>query len=146
MKLLATTAAVGFSVLYQVHAKGNVTRCFFKKHTVTPSFSYDFGDGIIHDITCPDSYCSCDGSRTGYTGCQKCCCSKARKETSVEGKEAIIRLLHILALISHYFTRLLLLFLVSKELDSMFLHAILQCQKVLKKMGTKICVTNVNNV
>lgn len=140
MKVLATTAAVGLSVLYQVHAKESVTRCFFKKHT--PSFSYNFGDGIIHDITCSDSYCSCDGSRTGYTGCQKCCCSKARKEASVEGKEAIIGPLHILALVAHYFTMLLLLFLVSKELDSMFFHAILQCQKVLKKIGTKICLTN----
>lgn len=115
MKVLATTAAVGLSVLYQVHAKGSVTGCFFKNNAVKPSFSYAFGDGSIHDITCSDSNCSCDRSRTGYTGCQECCCSKPRKEACVEGKEPIILPVHILALIAHYFTRLLLLFLVSKD-------------------------------
>ena len=95
-KLLATTAAVVFSMLYQVHAKGYVTRCFFEGNSVMPSFSYDFGSGNIHDITCSD-YCSCDGSRTGYNGCQKCCCSKAQKKTSVKGKEAAIILVSLLA-------------------------------------------------
>ena len=73
MKVLATTAAVGLSVLYQVHAKGSVIGCFFKNNAVTPTFSYDFGDGSIQDITCSGSNGLCDGSRTGYTGCQECC-------------------------------------------------------------------------
>ena len=133
MKVLATTAAVGFSVLYQVHAKGSVTGCFFKNNAVTPSFSYDFGDGSIHDITCSDSNCSCDRSRTGYTGCQECCCSKTPKEACVEGKESIILPVHILALIVHYFTRLLLLFLVSKELNSMFFSCHFTISKSLEK-------------
>lgn len=101
-KHLATTAAVVFSILYQVHTKGYVTRCFFEGNSVTPSFSYDFDSGNIHDITCSD-YCSCDGSRTGYGGCQKCCCSKAHKKTRVKGKEAAIISISLLAFFTNHF-------------------------------------------
>ena len=57
----------------------------------------------------------------------------ARKEACVEGKESIILPVHILALIAHYFTRLLLLFLVSKELNSMFFSCHFTISKSLEK-------------
>ena len=58
--------------------------CKFKDGDSRPTFVYSMGGEKI-DILCSVDSCHCDGSSTGYTGCQNCCCT-IRERT--EGNDA----------------------------------------------------------
>ena len=54
--------------------------CLFKDGDKFPSFIYQMGDNT-EIILCSNTTCLCDGSDTGYKGCQSCCCAiKERTE------------------------------------------------------------------
>ena len=63
--------------------------CFFKDGVKNPYFLYYLGDGQFVKIKCSRDTCLCDGSKTGYTGCQSCCCTIREKR---EGNESFYRL------------------------------------------------------
>ena len=47
--------------------------CIFKDGDKFPSFIYHMG-GNTEILLCSNLTCHCDGSDTGYKGCQSCCC------------------------------------------------------------------------
>ena len=56
-----------------VNAQKNNDVCSFKDGNTFPTFLYN-NDEQSEEITCTNKTCQCDGSNTGYKGCQKCCC------------------------------------------------------------------------
>lgn len=56
--------------------------CKFKDGDRRPTFVYSMGGEKI-DILCSTDSCHCDGSSTGYSGCQNCCCTVRER---IEGK------------------------------------------------------------
>ena len=57
--------------------------CSFKDGDKNPTFLYNKGGQSV-EILCTNETCHCDGSNTGYKGCQKCCCSIRERS---EGKK-----------------------------------------------------------
>ena len=59
--------------------------CIFKDKDKFPSFISHMG-GNTEIILCSNDTCICDGSDTGYKGCQRCCCAIRER---FEGNESL---------------------------------------------------------
>ena len=59
--------------------------CIFQDGDKFPSFIYHMG-GNTEIILCSNDTCLCDGSDTGYKGCQSCCCAIRER---IEGNESL---------------------------------------------------------
>ena len=57
-----------------INTEINTEFCSFKGDDKNPSFLYNKGGQSV-EILCTNETCHCDGSKTGYEDCQKCCCS-----------------------------------------------------------------------
>ena len=86
---VATLLAV-MSFIYSTPVGNEQTRdtCFFKDGVKTPYFLYYLTNEQFIEIGCSRDTCLCDGSNTGYTGCQSCCCTIREKR---EGNESFYR-------------------------------------------------------
>ena len=49
-------------------------KCTFKDGDRIPTFLY-FVNGESTEVLCSNGNCQCNGSNTGYKGCQSCCCT-----------------------------------------------------------------------
>lgn len=57
--------------------------CKFKDGYSRPTFVYFMGVEKMN-ILCSNDSCHCDGSSTGYPGCQNCCCTVRER---IEGND-----------------------------------------------------------
>ena len=77
MKNLLLTTITALFVADVSSISGNVEKnnevCSFKDGNKYPTFLYNNGEQS-EEINCTKETCKCDGSNTGYEGCQKCCC------------------------------------------------------------------------
>ena len=75
------------SFIYSTPVGNEQTRdtCFFKDGIKNPYFLYYLGGEQYIEIKCSKDTCHCDGSNTGYTDCQSCCCTIKEKR---EGNES----------------------------------------------------------
>ena len=60
--------------------------CTFRDGEKVPTFMYHLGGDQFIEILCSKDTCHCDGSNTGYKGCQSCCCAMREKH---EGNKKI---------------------------------------------------------
>ena len=88
---VATLLAV-ISFIYSTPVGNQQTRdtCFFKDGVKNPYFVFHLSGEQYIEIECSKAICQCDGSNTGYTGCQSCCCTIREKR---EGNESFYRLI-----------------------------------------------------
>ena len=64
----------------------NRDTCTFRDGEKVPTFMYHLGGDQFIEILCSKDTCHCDGSNTGYKGCQSCCCAMREKH---EGNKKI---------------------------------------------------------
>ena len=82
-------AALLFAVMNLISSspvsnKHNRDNCIFKDGEKVPTFIYQLSGDQYVQILCSKDTCHCDGSNTGYKGCQSCCCAMRQKN---EGNE-----------------------------------------------------------
>ena len=58
-------------------------RCRFKDENRFPTFLH-YVNGKRTEILCSNVTCQCDGTNTGYLGCQSCCCTARER---IQGNE-----------------------------------------------------------
>ena len=63
----------------------NNMACFWVKGNQHPTLEIKIGQ-LLHNITCNVRTCSCNGSGTGYGGCQACCCTLKEIGSNYVGK------------------------------------------------------------
>ena len=77
-------AAVLFGVMNLISSnpvsnEHNRDTCIFRDGEKVPTFIYHLGGDQFIEILCSKDTCHCDGSSTGYKGCQSCCCAMREK-------------------------------------------------------------------
>ena len=77
----------------------NDMACFWEKGSRHPTFETKIGQ-VLYNITCDVITCSCNGSRSGYAGCQTCCCTLKEMGSNYVGK--IIGLINFPAILKEY--------------------------------------------
>ena len=78
--LILTFALVCFIPLNEPETND---RCLFKDGDQFPTFTHD-SNGKTTELLCCNDTSLCDGTNTGYKGCQSCCCTIKEK---IQGNE-----------------------------------------------------------
>ena len=92
IELFVVTLLAVISLIYSTPVGNQQTRdtCFFKDGVKNPYFLYYLSVEQPIEIECSKDTCLCDGSNTGYRGCQSCCCTIREKH---EGNESFYTLI-----------------------------------------------------
>ena len=74
LRLALLIPTFAFVYATPVNEPGTNGRCLFKDRDRFPTFMHHVSGKTI-ELLCSNDTCLCDGTNTGYKGCQSCCCT-----------------------------------------------------------------------